>query len=119
MTEYERLETVANKYFNSLSNLALMIERPRQLFYTYKERSRIGMRILKELQEKLNINPNYIRFGEEPMIFKTNGKPPESNMDVETFIDNLNIDNLTIKQVQLIAKLYKDVRNKFKFEEIG
>ncbi len=66
--EFERLDRVAKIYFKNLSNLADLVDKKKQTFYTYKNKRGIGTELLKELEEKLRINSRYIRLGEEPMM---------------------------------------------------
>ena len=68
--ELERLNSVAKTYphLKSLSNIAMLIGRAKQHFYTYKNRSGIGDEIMNELEDKLKINSRYIKFGEGNML---------------------------------------------------
>ena len=74
--ELERLDKLAKTYPNlkSLSNIAQLIGRAKQHFYTYKNRSGIGDEIMNELKVKLNINPKYILYGEQPIFLNQEKK---------------------------------------------
>ncbi len=65
--EYERLYMVAKRYFGGLGELARKMDKPRQTFYTYKGKQ-FGRRILDELKDSLQINPDFIKFGDKPML---------------------------------------------------
>lgn len=100
--EYNRLEKVAKRYFKSLGNLAEMIGKPRQTFYTYKTKPGFGRRILDELQTKLNINPEYIRTGKGPMLLNQNNTK-ETNVSEVGNVEMIilpDIRTLTIEQMK-------------------
>ena len=74
MNEYERLVKIADRYFKNLSILADLLGKDKRTFYSYKGRSGVGTKILEELKEKLNINPEYIKYGREPMLLTGKGQ---------------------------------------------
>ncbi len=71
--EYNRLNNIAVKYYKNLSELSIKLGKSKEFLYSYKNKPGIGRRILMEMKEILNINPEYIKFGREPMLLTESG----------------------------------------------
>ncbi|ROL60075.1 hypothetical protein D9V86_09900 [Bacteroidetes/Chlorobi group bacterium ChocPot_Mid] len=104
--ELERLESVAKKYFNSLSNLAKLIDKKGQTFYSYRKRKSLGWSLIHELQEKLNINPEYIRNGREPMLLENKSdRKIESNVDEVQYAELIELPDIRTLTPQQMKKI--------------
>jgi hypothetical protein len=107
--ELERLNQVAQTYFKSLGNLAVLIGRSKQHLYSYKKRTGLGRDLIAELKTKLNINPRFIQYGEEPMILSS--QKVESNVEEvgsATLTLLPDIRSLTPEQMKKILQWTKD-----------
>jgi SOS-response transcriptional repressor LexA len=102
---YDRLKEIADEYFSSLGILADMMGKKRQAFFQYKETS-IGLKVLKELQEKANINMEYIVTGKGDKF--VDGKYPEKRLreNRENYLANIK----TEKEVPPLSNITDPVR---------
>jgi hypothetical protein len=113
--ELQRLEKVAEIYFSSLSNLAELIGKHRQTFYSYKKRPGIGRKVIDELKDKVGINPDYIKSGKEPMLINDDAnkyeRKVESNISEVIYTELINlpdIKTLTPNQMRQIKEWATD-----------
>ena len=106
--ELKRLEEVAKKHFRNLANVALLLGKKHQTLYSYRNRSGLGRVMLEDLEKILQINPEYIKFGREPMLLTekkeaTYGEPNVTNIrdfrvseqDVE-YLSQIKVYSLTV-----------------------
>jgi hypothetical protein len=98
--EYKRLKSLAEKEFGNLSGLASKVGKLQQYFYTYKNKN-IGMGILYELKDKLGINPEYIKFGREPMLLN---KEKQDSYEYEES-NTGNITNISEEEIEYLASI--------------
>jgi DNA polymerase V len=127
MTEYDRLKEIAEKYFTNLTQVALKIGKTKQHLHGYKNRDSLGSQLINELKEKLNINPDYIRYGKEPIFLEEEqpGMVREPRFDYGSIrIENINnvskedIERLSkIKMYSISAKAY-EAKVLYNFEDI-
>lgn len=104
ITQYDRLNEIAKDHFGSLYKLAKLLEmKDHQYFYAYKGRE-FGDRILKDLEENLRINPEYIKYGTEP-VFLDEKAVSKGPVKID-FNDLPKIEDLTINQIKMIKAWY-------------
>ncbi len=78
--DLDRLESVADKYFESLSNITVLLGKKLSHFNAYKGRS-FGQKTLNELKDKLGINPMFITHGEGDMLLTSKFITKETDLN--------------------------------------
>lgn len=113
---FTRLKKIAEKYFKSLSQMGVKMNKSRQYFYGYARRPSIGDKVLAEIEEHFGINPAYLKYGLEPVFVKEPpvGGVPEEELEIaqnrrETYdeIKLPSVDNLSVMKMLKIYPIYK------------
>ena len=100
--EFNRLEEVANKYFGSLTGIAVLLSFKKQTLYTYKKRGKFGRQMLDKLKS-IGINPEYITKGEGPMLLKIN-QENVAEVSISPIVKIPRINEMTIDQLREYKK---------------
>ena len=100
-TPYKRLQYIADTYFKNFSQLSKKIGKERGFFSSYKNQKGFGSNILKELQDKLNINPKFIQYGDEPIFLDSE----QSVLSGSTQLTNLRQVKLSDEDVKRLSQI--------------
>lgn len=105
---FNRLEAVATQYFGSLKSLAEKLHITSQAIYQWRKK---GIPFKKyEKLANIGINPEYIKYGNEPMILDGESEPNlNTAMDIlngslSDIINQFNLRNTTINEMEIIKK---------------